>query len=69
MSEHKDKSILVYLGIAGLIGVTCISITALMVIFVPQMVQQALIPVIAALAAMGVGLGYFYWRKDDPPKK
>lgn len=69
MSEIKDKSFLVYLGIAGLVGVACISITALMVIFVPHMVEKALIPIIAALAAMGLGLGYFYWRKDDPPKK
>ena len=69
MAELKDKAFLVYLGIAGLVGAACSVITALFVIFVPHMVEKALIPVVGALAVMGVALGYFYWRKDDAPKK
>lgn len=63
MSELKDKAIIIYLGIAGIVGVSCVGIVALFLVFAPNKLQSAAVPIVGALAAMGVALGFFAGKK------
>lgn len=63
MTDFKEKN-LIFLGIAGIVGVFSVAITALFLIFAPGMLHQTLVPIIGALAAMGAVLGYFAWKKN-----
>lgn len=63
MWEQKNKN-LIFLGIAGIVCVFSVAITALFLIFAPRSINNGLVPVVGALAAMGVVLGYFAWKRE-----
>jgi hypothetical protein len=71
MSDLRDKLLVVYLGIAGIIGAVSVGIVALIVIFAPRLAQELLIPIIGSLAAMGAVLGYLAGKylSEAPEKK
>jgi len=52
-----------YASIAWAIGVTTISMSAIVLIFAPGSGPEILIPVIAFLSIMGIFLGFFVGRK------
>ena len=59
MKEHKKDTIV---GVAGVVGGISLCIVAILAIFAKD--QLAVAPwIVAALAIMGIGLGYFASRK------
>lgn len=62
MADLRDKLLIVYLGIAGIIGGVSVGIVALFLVFAPRLAQDLLIPIIGSLAAMGAILGYLAGR-------